>query len=77
MHIEDVRREIGDARSQKDKELMTSHTQPKPDNEAKTPEQKREAFLKAVSADNYVKEAMSVIRDMITVDASCLSVTAK
>ena len=76
LNIEDVSKEIGEARRLKEKDLKTSHNQPKPDNETKTPESKREEFLKTASADAYVKEAMSVIGDMITADPSCLSISA-
>ena len=76
LYSEDVRMEIEESRKQKEKDSKTSHSHTKPDKEAKTPEEKREDFLKAVSDDTYVKEAMSVIGDMITTDPSCLSITA-
>jgi len=76
LNIEDVSKEIEEARRQKEKDLKTSPSRNKPANEAKTPEGKREEFLKAVSDDTYVKEAMSFIGDMITADPSCLSLTA-
>ncbi len=77
LNREDVRKEIEESRSQKEKDLKTSPSQPKPDNEAKTPEGKREEFLKAVSDDTYLKEAMSVIGDMIIADPSCLPLTVR
>jgi carboxyl-terminal processing protease len=76
LNREDVRKEIEEARKKKEKDNKSSHGQAKPNKEAKTPEEKKEEFLKAVSDDNYVKEAMTVIRDMIAADPSCLSLTA-
>ncbi|MDP2158546.1 MAG: carboxy terminal-processing peptidase, partial [Nitrospirota bacterium] len=76
LNVEDMRKEIEESRRLKENDLKTSQHQPKPDNKAKTPEEKRDEFLKAVSADTYVKEAMSVIMDMTTADPSCLAITA-
>ncbi|MBI5632497.1 MAG: carboxy terminal-processing peptidase [Nitrospirae bacterium] len=73
LNIEDVRKEIEESRIQKEKDLKSHASQKKPAGEAKTPEGKREDFLKAVSDDNYVKEAMTVIKDMMAADPSCLS----
>ena len=63
LNREDVSKEIEESRIQKEKDL----------NKAKTPEGKKEEFLKAVSDDKYVKEAMSVIKDIIAANPSCLS----
>ncbi|MBI5846695.1 MAG: carboxy terminal-processing peptidase [Nitrospirae bacterium] len=76
LNIEDVRREIEESRRQKEKDIKTPLSRPKPDNEARTPEEKRQDFLKTVSDDSYVKEAMSVIEDMIAADPSCIPITA-
>lgn len=76
LNMEDVRKEIEESRKEKEKDLKTPHGQAKPNKEAKTPEEKREDFLKAVSDDTYIKEAMSVIGDLIAADPSCLSLTA-
>jgi len=76
LNIEDVRREIEESRRDREKDIKTSHGQTKPDKGPKTPAEKREDFLKAVSDDTYVKEAMSVIGDMIAADPSCLPITA-
>lgn len=73
LNIEDVRKEIEESRRQKDKDLKALQGHTKPARDAKTPEEKREDFLKAVSDDNYVKEAMTVIKDIIAADPSCLS----
>ena len=73
MNINDVRNEIEEARLQKGKDTEISHGRPKPQDNAKTPEEKKEAFSKEISTDNYVKEAISVIEDIITVDPSCVS----
>ena len=74
LNIDDVRKEIEEARkTEKDPEAFHGHA--KTDSGAKTPEEKKEAFLKAVSADPYVKEATSVIEDIITTDPSCVSLT--
>ncbi len=73
LNIEDVRREIEESRRDKEKDLKISHGQPKPDKDPKTDEEKREDFIKAVSDDTYVIEAMSVIGDMINADPSCLA----
>jgi carboxyl-terminal processing protease len=75
LNIDDVRREIEESRKQEEKDLKDSHGHSKPHSEAKTPEEKKEAFLKELSADAYVKEAMSVITDIITADPSCISIT--
>lgn len=75
LNIDDVRSEIEASRKQKEKDLKDSHGNTKPHGEAKTPEDKKEAFLKELSADAYVREAMSVIEDIITADLSCISIT--
>lgn len=75
LNIDDVRKEIEEARKQAEKDPETSHGHFKTKSEAKTPEEKKEAFLKEVSADAYVKEAISVIEDIITADPSCISIT--
>jgi len=72
MNINDVRKEIEEARLQKENDTEASHGRPKPHDNAKTPEEKKEAFSKEISADNYVKEAISVIEDIITADPSCV-----
>ncbi len=76
LNIEDVRKDIEESRKEKEKDNKTSHNQAKANKEAKTPEEKNAEFLKAVSDDNYVKEATSVIKDMIAADPSCMSLTA-
>jgi carboxyl-terminal processing protease len=76
LNIDDVRKEIEEARKQNEKDPEASpHGHFKTKSEAKTPEEKKEAFLKEVSADAYVKEAVSVIEDIITADPSCISIT--
>ena len=72
ININDVRKEIEEARLQKESDTEAAHGRPKPSDNAKTPEEKREAFSKEISADNYVKEAISVIEDIITADPSCV-----
>lgn len=76
LNMEDVSKEIEESRKEKEKDLKRSLGATKPNKEAKTPEEKREDFLRAVSDDTYVQEAMSVLKDMITADPSCLSITA-
>ena len=76
LNIEDVRREIEESRRDREKDLKTSHGQAKPDKDPKTTDEKREAFIKVVSDDTYVKEAISVIGDMISADPSCLATAA-
>ena len=76
LNIDDVRKEIEEARKQKEKDPEASHGHSKTKTEAKTPEEKKEAFLKELSADAYVKEATSVLEDIITADPSCVSITA-
>lgn len=76
MHIDDVRAEIEEARKQKEEDPKTAHGKTK-GSKAVTAEEKREEFLKTVSDDNYVKEAMSVITDMLHLDPTCLLVTSK
>ncbi|MBI5073857.1 MAG: carboxy terminal-processing peptidase [Nitrospirae bacterium] len=76
LNIEDVRREIEESRRDKEKDLKAPHSQPNADKGPKTPDEKREDFLKAVSDDPYVKEAMSVMGDMIAADPSCLTTAA-
>ena len=73
LNIEDVRKEIDEARKETEKDPEAFHGHPKTKSEAKTPEEKKETFLKEVSADPYVKEGISVIRDIITNDPSCVS----
>jgi carboxyl-terminal processing protease len=76
MNIDDVRKEIEEARRQNEKDPEVSpHGPSKTKSEAKTPEEKKEAFLKEASADAYVKESVSVIEDIITADPSCISIT--
>jgi len=77
LNIEDVRKEIEESRKlkDKDKDQNKPHSETTPDDKANTPEKKAAELLKTVSADNYVKEAMSVIGDMITEDSSCLTIT--
>jgi len=75
LNIDDVRKEIEEARKQTEKDPEASHGHAKTKSEAKTPEEKKEAFLKEASADAYVREAMSVIEDIITADPSCISIT--
>ncbi len=77
LNIEDVRREIEESRKLKEKDPDKIHNETAPDNKPKTPASKDAEFLKTVSADNYVKEAMSVIEDMIIADPSCLPLTTK
>ncbi len=74
MNIDDVRKEIEEARKT-EKDLESPHGHFKTKSEAKTPEEKKEAFQKETSADAYVKEAMSVIEDIITADPSCIAIT--
>jgi carboxyl-terminal processing protease len=73
LNIDDVRKEIEEARKQKEKDPEASHGHSKAKTEAKTPEEKKEAFLKEVSTDAYIKEAMSVLEDIITAAPSCVS----
>jgi len=76
LNIDDVRKEIEEARKQNEKDPEASlHGHFKTKSEAKTPEEKKKAFLKEVSEDAYVKEAISVIEDIITADPSCISIT--
>ena len=75
LNIDDVRKEIEEARKQNEKNPeASSHGHLKTKSEAKTPEEKKKAFLKEVSEDAYVKEAISVIEDIITADPSCISI---
>ena len=74
LHIDDVRKEIEASRKQKENDPEGAYGHAKPHSEAKTPEEKKEAFLKELSADAYVREAMSVIGDMISADPSCISI---
>ncbi len=76
LNIDDVRKEVEESRKLKENAPETSHGRARSQGEAKTPEEKKEAFLKEVSDDAYVKEAISVIRDMITADPSCITLTA-
>jgi carboxyl-terminal processing protease len=73
LNIKDMRKEIEETRKEKDTE--GPHNQPKSNEETKTPEEKKEAFQKDISGDDYVKEAVSVIGDIIKADPSCISIT--
>jgi carboxyl-terminal processing protease len=77
LDIEDVRREIEESRKQKEKKSGTSHANSRTRGESKNPEEKNEAFLKDLADDAYVKEAMSVIEDIITADPTCISVIVR
>jgi len=73
INIDDVRKEIEEARLQKENGNEALHGRPKPQDNAKTPEEKKEAFSREISTDDYVKEAVSVIKDIITAAPSCIS----
>ncbi len=76
LNIEDMQKEVEESRRLKENAPEMSHGRRKLHSDAKTPEEKKEAFLKEVSADAYVKEAMSVINDIITVDPACMRTAA-
>ncbi|OGW27255.1 MAG: hypothetical protein A2X59_07470 [Nitrospirae bacterium GWC2_42_7] len=75
LNIEDMRKEIEESRKQKEKDTDISHNQTKPNGKPQTPEEKKEAFQKDISDDDYIKEAITVIRDIIKADPSCISIT--
>lgn len=76
LNIDDVRKEIEESRSQKEKAPKNAHGHSKSNKDAKTTEEKKEAFLKELMDDAYVNEAIAVLEDIITADPSCISVTA-
>jgi carboxyl-terminal processing protease len=76
LNIDEVRKEIEESRKQNEKDPEASHGHSKANDKAKTPEEKKEAFIKETAANAYVKEAMSVIEDIIKADPSCISITA-
>jgi carboxyl-terminal processing protease len=76
LNIQDMRREFAESQTMKEKssEAAMGHAPAKKD--AKTPEERKAAFFLEVSADAYVREAISVIGDMISSDPSCSQVAA-
>ena len=75
LNIDDISKEIGESRKLKEKAPLVSHSLLKLHGDARTTEEKKEAFFKEISEDAYVKEAMSVISDIITADPACISIT--
>ena len=77
LNIDDMRREVAEFLAMKEKspEAVMGHAPAIKD--AKTPEEKKAAFLTEVSADAYVIEAMSVMSDMIASDPSCSQFAAR
>jgi carboxyl-terminal processing protease len=75
LNLEDFRSEIAESKALRER-YPEAPGHPVPGEDTRKAEDTKEAFLKGVSADAYVKEAISVIGDIIVSSPSCVSVTA-